>query len=256
MRFTLYIPCDVLKPYIRAFAISESETENMYKVLPGTELVIGFQYRGNLAHLDGGKAISLTSAGLTGIHDSYRVFRNAAGTGTVLVYFNEGCAASFFREPLHLLFRESVSLDHFMLRSELLLLEEQLCEAGNDLQKINLTEKFLLSRLHQVKPDQLILAALALIHQHKGNIRIQTLCEQLHISQSPLEKRFRKTVGTSPKKFASIVRLKHAIGQYDPQGTLTDLGYEAGFYDQAHFIREFKNFTGETPENFFNGNNS
>lgn len=256
MRFTLYIPCDALKPYIRTFAISESEMENTYKVLPGTELVIGFQYRGRLSHLNGEKAIPLASAGLTGIHDSYRIFRNAADTGTVLVYFNEGCAASFFKEPLHMLFRESVSLDQFMLRSELLLLEEQLCEAANDLQKIDITERFLLSRLHQVQPDQLILAALALIHKHKGNIRIKALCEQLHISQSPLEKRFRKTVGTSPKKFASIVRLKHAVRQYDPQSTLTDLGFEAGFYDQAHFIREFKSFTGETPENFFNGSNS
>jgi AraC-like DNA-binding protein len=33
--------------------------------------------------------------------------------------------------------------------------------------------------------------------------------------------------------------------------SLTDLGYETGFYDQAHFIKEFKTFTGDTPEKFF-----
>lgn len=73
----------------------------------------------------------------------------------------------------------------------------------------------------------------------------------LYVSQSTLERRFRSIIGTTPKKFASIVRFKQALSHYKPQASLTDLGYEAGFYDQAHFIREFKSFTGETPEQFF-----
>jgi methylphosphotriester-DNA--protein-cysteine methyltransferase len=101
------------------------------------------------------------------------------------------------------------------------------------------------------EPDKLVLAALALIHRSKGNIRIKELTEQLFISQSPLEKRFRQVVGASPKKFASIVRLKNIIQQYDTVNSLTELGYENGFYDQAHFIKEFKAFTGDTPEKFF-----
>ena len=74
---------------------------------------------------------------------------------------------------------------------------------------------------------------------------------ELHISQSALEKRFRQIVGASPKKFASIVRFKNTIKTYDQNKSLTDLGYEAGFYDQAHFIKEFKHFTGDSPETFF-----
>ena len=75
--------------------------------------------------------------------------------------------------------------------------------------------------------------------------------KSLHSSQSPLEKRFRQVIGTTPKKFAALVRFKNTLGNYKPQDSLTSLGYEAGFYDQAHFIKEFKNFTGESPENFF-----
>jgi methylphosphotriester-DNA--protein-cysteine methyltransferase len=101
------------------------------------------------------------------------------------------------------------------------------------------------------KPDEMVFAALELIHKSKGNIRIRGLMQQLHISQSPLEKRFRKAAGASPKKFASIVRLRHAIQNYNGSGSFTELGYESGFYDQAHFIKEFKTFTGETPEIFF-----
>jgi AraC-like DNA-binding protein len=162
-------------------------------------------------------------------------------------------AAPFLKQPLHELFRDSVSLDNFMLRSELLCLEDQLAEAGTDKQRITAVEQFLIKRMTSTEPDKLVLAALALIHKSKGNIRIKDLSDQLHISQSPLEKRFRQVVGATPKKIASIVRLKNVIRHYDPDGSLTELAYEAGFYDQAHFIKEFKAFTGDTPENFFSG---
>ncbi|WP_428664180.1 helix-turn-helix domain-containing protein [Runella sp.] len=251
MRFDTYLPCDELKPYVKAFVISENLSESTYKVLPDTGLVIGFQYKGRLSQLHNGNQISLDSSGLTGLHDSFRVFTNSADTGSVLVYFKEAGAAPFFKQPIHELFRESVSLDNFVLRSELLILEEQLCEAKTDTNKIKVIEQFLISRLKQSVADNLVLAALSLIHKAKGNIRIKELTEQLHTSQSPLEKRFRQVVGTSPKKFASIVRFKHTLQLFDSQNSLTELGYEAGFYDQAHFIKEFKNFTGETPETFF-----
>lgn len=251
MKFDTYVPCNPLKPFIKSFAISETEAESTYKVLPDTGLVIGFQYRGKLSHLEPGAEIPLASSGITGLRDSYRIFRNSANIGTVLVFFTEGGAAPFFKVPVHELFSESLSLDNFMLRSELLILEEQLCGAREDQKKIRLVELFLLARLKPVAPDHMVLAAITLINQRRGNIRIKELCTSLNISQSPLEKRFRQVVGASPKKFASIVRLKHTLHLYAPQNSLTDMGYEAGFYDQAHFIKEFKKFTGETPESFF-----
>jgi len=251
MKNLSFLPCDILKPFIKSFVISESESESSYKVLPDTGLVIGFQYKGRLSRVDGEKQSTLSISGVSGLADYSRTFKNSANIGTVLVLFKEAGAAQFFKQPLHELFRESISLDNFMLRSELLILEEQLNETKFDEQRISAVERFLIARLKNTEPDKLVLAALALIHKSKGNIRIKELMDQLHISQSPLEKRFRQTVGTSPKKFASIVRLKNVLHHYTTNTSLTELGYEAGFYDQAHFIKEFKTFTGETPEKFF-----
>jgi len=247
----IYIPCEELKPFISSFVISETDEESIYKILPDTGIVIGFQYKGNLSRMEGDKEISLAISGVSGLSDKSRVFKNSPNIGTLLVLFKETGAAHFFKAPLNELFRESVSLDNFMLRSELLYIEEQLNEAKSDSKRIAIVERFLIGRLNNTQPDKLVLAALALIHKSKGNIRITELMEQLHISQSPLEKRFRQAVGTSPKKFASIVRLKNVIQQYNPSASLTELGYEAGFYDQAHFIKEFRAFTGDAPEQFF-----
>lgn len=251
MRFDTYIPCDQLKPYIKKIVVSETTDESTYTILPDTSIVIGFQYQGKLSYLDKGKQILLNTSGITGLRDSARIFKNSAHIGSVLVFFKENGAHAFFKQPLHELFRESISLDNFMLRSELLILEEKLAEASKDQNKIKVIEQFLLSKINPTRPDQLVLTALALIYKSKGTIRIKDLLQQLNISQSPLEKRFRQAVGASPKKFASIVRLKHVIANYNPSQSLTELGYEAGFYDQAHFIKEFKNFTGTTPESFF-----
>ncbi|MEJ0056024.1 MAG: helix-turn-helix transcriptional regulator [Bacteroidota bacterium] len=221
--------------------------------MPDTGLVIGFQYKGRLSRLQNETETSLSISGISGLADHSRTFKNSADIGTVLVFFKEAGATPFFRQPLHELFRESVSLDNFMLHSELLCLEEQLAEAKTDAKRIAVVERFLIGRMTHTQPDKLVMEALALIHKSKGNIRIKDLMDQLHISQSPLEKRFRQAVGTSPKKFASIVRLKNVIRHYGSAGSLTTLGYQTGFYDQSHFIKEFKAFTGDTPEKFFPG---
>ena len=84
----------------------------------------------------------------------------------------------------------------------------------------------------------------------KGTIRIKELNEKLFISQSPFEKRFRKVVGTSAKKFASIVRFNSVLDNMNETKSLTEICYENNFFDQAHFIKDFKKFTGNTPENF------
>jgi AraC-like DNA-binding protein len=251
MGFNLYAPCDALKPYVKTLAISETGEERTYKVLPDTGLVMGFQYKGSLSYLDQGKEIRLNSSGLTGLNDGYRLFKNSADIGTVLVYFTETGASAFIKQPVHELFRESVSLENFMLHSEMMTLEEQIEEAKTDQGKIRVVERFLNSRITHIPTDGLVLNALRLIHQSRGNIRIHDLAEQLNTSLSPLEKRFRQKVGATPKKFASIVRLQYTIQNYQFQKSLTDLGYEAGFYDQAHFIKEFKTFTGQSPEDFF-----
>lgn len=251
MKFETYIPCDILKPFIKSFVIQEITEETTYKVLPDTGLVIGFQYRGWLTRIQEESESPLSISGISGLTDRSRTFKNSSDIGTILVLFKEAGAYQFFKQPLHEIFKESVSLDNFMIRSELLCLEEQLVEARSDIQRISAIEYFLIGRMTNTEPDKLVLGALALIHNNKGNIRIRELAEQLHISQSPLEKRFRQAVGTSPKKFASIVRFKNAIQLSKSINSVTKLGYEAGFYDQAHFIKEFKNFTGDTPELFF-----
>lgn len=250
MKFDKIIPTDRLKPYVKQLVISENATENIYKVFPSTSLVIGFQYRGKLTTVNGGEQINLATAGITGISDSFKIFRNIMNTGTILVYFTEAGLAYFTSKPANELFNQSISLENIFDKNKINDTEEKLSLAKTDRQRIHIVEQFLLSQLKDIKRDKLIIEAVKLIYQSKGTIRIKELNEKLFISQSPFEKRFRKLVGTTPKKFASIVRFNCVLSDLSNIKSLTDICYEHNFFDQAHFIKDFKQYTGDSPETF------
>jgi AraC-like DNA-binding protein len=71
------------------------------------------------------------------------------------------------------------------------------------------------------------------------------------LSQSALERRFRKVVGLSPKKFAALVRLRHAVRLRAGGADFTAVAHGAGYFDQAHFINDFRRVTGSAPDAFF-----
>lgn len=250
MKFEKHMPTERLQPYIRYFVVSENEVESEYKVLPSPGLVIGFQYRGRLAAIQGSSETRLSPAGITGISDSYKIFKNSAGTGTILVYFTELGFTHFAAHPAHELFNLSLSLDAVFDKHGVRETEEKLALTTTDRQRIQLVEQFLLSRLRDHAADRLVVEAVRLIYRSKGAIRVKELNAQLCISQSPFEKRFRKVVGTTPKKFASVVRFNSVLNQLQQARSLTEVCYANDFFDQAHFIKDFKQFAGDTPEQF------
>lgn len=250
MKLIRYFPAEQLKPHVKYFVVSENELGSEYKIFPSTGLVVGFQYKGQLATLRGNSETVLASAGITGISDSYKTFKSYPNIGTVLVYFTETGFGHFSPLPAHELFNLSLSLEDIFGREDISVVEEKLAAAADDTYRIAVVEHFLLSKLRKSQPDLMVVEAVKLIYKSNGTLRVNELGEKLFISQSPLEKRFRKWVGTTPKKFASIVRFNALLQDLSKAQSLTGLCYDYQFFDQAHFSKEFKKFTGETPENF------
>ena len=173
MKFDKFIPTDKLKPYIKYFVVSESDVENEYKVFPSSGLVIGFQYKGQLATLKDNSENKLTSAGITGIPDSYKIFKNSANIGTVLVYFTETGFTHFAAHPANELFNLCVSLDDIFDENSVTVVEEKLAITITDKQRIDIVEQFLLSQLKDIQTDKLIVEAVKIFYQTKGTIKIK-----------------------------------------------------------------------------------
>lgn len=246
----IHLPIKLLSPFIKHYLIIESQEGMVNRTLPDTSLVMSFRYKGQVSFLSNDATKELSSFTLSGLRKSDRLISYAKDTANILVMFREAAAHAFIKEPLHEIFEDSVPLDNFTGYRNLSVIEEQLAEAGSNVQRIALIEQFLLSKLLNQQPDQLITAAMEKIQAAKGIIKIKELTKALYISQDAFEKRFRRTVGVSPKQFAYITKMKAVVNSALHKRSLAEIAFDAGYYDQPHFNKDFKLFTGQTPTAF------
>ncbi|BDI29968.1 hypothetical protein CCAX7_20190 [Capsulimonas corticalis] len=249
MNIERYLPTDALRPFVKTMMIVESEDGMDSRVLPDTSLVLAFRLRGRLEQTEG----QLPASSISGLRKSLRLIGYARDTAVLLVNFREGGAGAFFREPLHDLFGANIPLDCLISRSRVEEVEECLTALPTNRRKIALVERFLISEMKMRESDLLVLDAVRRIQAGGGSLRIRELASALHISQDPLEKRFRRAVGASPKQFSSIVRLRGVIEARPSGRGLSEAAHAAGYFDQSHFIKDFKTFTGQSPQVFFEG---
>lgn len=250
MTVQTYTPSATLAPFIERYTIVECSGGALNRVFPDTSLVMAFRFKGHVSYTEQGVRKDLSPSVATGLRKSARLIQYLDNSGNVLVKFKEAGAQAFVKEPLHELFGESVAIDNLSGYKDVSFIEEQLAEASSHEHRIRLIERFLTSKLHIYKHDPLVWAALAHIRSARGIIKIKDLTTLLHISVDPFEKRFRRTVGISPKQFSVLVRMQSIIGSGLKEKSLAEIALDAGYFDQAHFTKDFKLFTGQTPTGF------
>jgi AraC-like DNA-binding protein len=118
-------------------------------------------------------------------------------------------------------------------------------------ERIAYLEKIFLSLLlkNNYQSPPVFQHALHMMHYSLGKMPIQTVCNQIDLYPRKLERYFDQFTGVSPKMYARIVRFNFAAQRLlmTPEKGTGDLVYQAGYADQAHFIRECRLFTGRTP---------
>lgn len=135
-------------------------------------------------------------------------------------------------------------------------LENEMARLSTNLERIALVEDFLLSQLDLSRYDHTVANCARAISDSGGTASIEELGEKFHISTRHLERRFLKAIGLSQKVFSRIVRFNRALNLIEQKdfSTFSKLAYDGGFYDQAHFIRDFKDLTGLNPKQYFSEN--
>jgi AraC-like DNA-binding protein len=86
----------------------------------------------------------------------------------------------------------------------------------------------------------------------RGRARIDTLAEGAGLGPRQFRRQFTRQVGLSPKLYARTVRFEAALTarRRAPARSWTDIVHEAGYFDQAHFVRECRALTGAPPSHF------
>jgi AraC-like DNA-binding protein len=116
-------------------------------------------------------------------------------------------------------------------------------------QLINASEQFLHERILICDVDlHPVERSLAHIFSNHGASSVEALAESAGVGKRQLEIYFKKYVGLSPKFFSRLIRFSRIFQlTHDAKPNWTEVAYLAGYFDQAHFIKNFKAFTGEEP---------
>lgn len=242
-------PSLALRPIVRRFLVIEFPSLHRDAHLPETDAVAAFSFRG-ACQID--ETQLAPRAAFTGPRDVLRTHEHRHGHAVLLATFTPVGAYTFLRSPLDQFAGSTVSLEELLRRpDEIQRVNEKLDAAKDHRQRVAVVEDFLLRRVRVFSPDPLITAAVAWLEQAPTSSRIDDLTRYIGLSQSALERRFRRVVGVSPKKYVSLARLRRAVHLHTAGADLTTVAHTAGYFDQSHFIKDFRRATGLAPSKFF-----
>jgi AraC-like DNA-binding protein len=119
-------------------------------------------------------------------------------------------------------------------------------------ERFDLVEQFLLARAAAgPRPTPAVEFAFARLRDSGGRVRVEQLCAELGCSRRYLSERFRTEVGLPPKTVARLIRFEHVCRRLrsDP-AAWAEIAADAGYSDQPHLNREFRELAGTTPSDF------
>jgi AraC-like DNA-binding protein len=127
-------------------------------------------------------------------------------------------------------------------------LNEQISQAQSAEQCIRLIE----ARMANPGDITLVQRLCASIVEQAGQVRIDDLAFQAGLSARQLRRLFLEQVGVSPKHFCRVIRFRNSLSRLPRagRGEWAEVALVCGYYDQAHFINEFRQFSGCTPGEF------
>ena len=256
MKFNIIRPSELLSKFIRYYWVLESEEPYTHYSMADVCSEIVFHYKGQHDELlSNGKKIKSFTSGLQGQNNKTRVFSINNGFGIFGAYLYPYAVSLFFNIPAFEFTNQLVSLNE-LLGQEGNELEEKIILAESNYVRVKILENFFGHKLSQNYNLQLpIFEAIKTIIKTGGPVKVDKLVRDHFLSERQLERQFRKYAGFNPKYFSRIVRFHSAMSQYgNKSNSLTRIALDCGYYDQSHFINEFKEFSGLNPKQFFSGN--
>jgi len=253
-------PIPSIAKYVRKFWILEGdilkEQRYVHRTLADGSAELFFHYTGVFDELHPNNKVKKSfSSGISGPSQKFNIFCINENFGMFGVYLYPFALQRFFNLPASALSNEMPDLKT-LLGQEGKDLEEQMMLASNNFLRVKIMTKYFEYKLTKnFYVDKLFFSLINYIIEAKEIPSINDLAAKHFLSTRQFERKFKNFAGFTPKLYTRIIRFQSAVKHYgNKTKTLTDIAYDCGYYDQSHFIHDFKEFSGYNPKQYFSGN--
>ncbi|HEU4553649.1 MAG TPA: helix-turn-helix transcriptional regulator [Chitinophaga sp.] len=254
MEFTHFRPSDPLKPYIRYYYLFVSDAAAAFEdtVFPSGDMEVIFNLGAGTWEAGAGSQFRKNPPVELWGQITKPLPIRSKGRHTMLgIRFLTHAAACFFNDEMGI-FNDRVSDLSDIIGQPVKSLHAQLLETTAAAKRIALVEQFLLQRLRRNEKrsgsHHKVAHILTSIRNNAEATSISNIASQHGITPRYLQKLIYQHTGLSPKSFNKICRFQQSLQLITRGSTsLTAIAYDCGYFDQSHFIRDFKSFTGLTP---------
>jgi AraC-like DNA-binding protein len=265
MRLQNIEPHPLLKSYIDKMWLFESSGKmpaaDLKLVVPNGHIKLSVAFRNGIVASVNGKSFTSKeqNISLTGLIDVPVILdvEEDVATGTIVVEFNPQGAYRFFQISLNDIKNQIHPLTDIIgiVGKQL---EEQISNIESIDDKIVLLQQFLLKQFMLQSEDSIFEYCVAKITSSKGKITIKELEKKTGYSSRWLNMKFADKLGISPKNLSTIIRFNqyyNAVANNNEMDFMQNAFYDH-YYDQSHFLKEFKRFTGLSHSGFENATNN
>lgn len=262
MVYYKYKPCEALEMFVECYFVwaSEKPIDSLLKIEspPSGYCSLVFNY-GDAYHLQNKKydklPVPLQFISGQSIY-SYTLFLQ--GTISIAgIVLKPAALGTLFNWPMYEYVEERVDLYNLFSKAIVDQYSLDIRSCTDEKEKAALLEKFMLHQFSMLKPQpDYIDEAANLIVEKNGMLQVAELLEGSFMSRRTFERKFLQKVGLSPKYYARIRRIGYICNLISGRKKVDwpAIFYECDFYDQAHFIKDFEEFTGRTPQQYLKEN--
>jgi AraC-like DNA-binding protein len=255
MIFKAHIPSFPLSQFIEAFIYFERarHAHTVDRFLPNGDTEILIDFHDSPQYIYDNETLkeiqACTHVWTSGVRTEPITIPSGNGAAMMVISFKKGMAAPFFPFPMEEI-RDSVVDADLVWGREFGMLRERLLEEKDVEQRFLVVEEFLVSRFSSVlKLNPCVAFAVNEMIERPDAISIARMNDKIGYSKKHFAEMFRKQIGVTPKAYLKIMRFQKAVKTIDAAENIdwATVAFDCGFYDQAHFINDFKHFSGFTP---------
>jgi AraC-like DNA-binding protein len=262
MNWDLIRPTEKLQPFVKYYWTMDDEKcavcDERIRLVPTGLIELRFNFGDRYLNFRPDQSPELEPRSyLSGQTKDFYDISPTGKAGIFSVMFSPVGAAMFFSVPMSELCGGNYSADE-VIGKNFRDVEEKLFETECNSERVVIVETFLLKEIKKnYREDHLrIVTTIEMIEKSVSVPQISILADTACWSEKQFTRKFKEMVGCNPKQFIRVVRFQKALyfKEMNQQESMSDLAYSCGYYDQAHFINEFKLMTGYTPKDYFKSN--